>query len=670
MGLASKLAAAQGGAPPGGAPYGYTPQPQQAGPGGPAAQQKPGGYCASIIVIRNFSFLPVIIFASSELVLVHDMTGRPYQAYPGTSYGSAPSQPPYPPSSRPPPANSPYQAQPPAGYSSPPPYGQTQQYQPYSQQPQQSPQPFGQSAYGQQGGYNRPPPPPPQQQQHQQTGAYGAPQYGQSQSYGGAPPYGYPSQPSYPQQGSGYVRFTFAHFGLSQRCQRSRLTQYLSQGQQPPPGQYPGQQQQHQQAPQGYPPQGQQGGYPPQQQQQQQYGQPPQQQYGGGAPAGPAEVAAYKQALQQTVQEKRLQAFYPPNAPAIDRIAQRAPTQIDRLCQAWRIPKEIGNDLVKLALYDVIIYIDDSGSMQFEEKGERIKDLKLILERVAFASTLFDEDGVDVRFMNQTPPDHIVNGLKTEQQVEQLLAGHKFSGLTPMGTELRKKVIDGIVLRNLRGGQMRKPVLVISITDGQPAGEPTDAVFDTIRYAVQEVSRSQFGPGALAFQFAQVGNDEKAREFLSKLDQDPTVGAMVDCTSNYENESAEMARANPPVDLTPDLWIVKLLLGAIDPSYDTQDEKTNAPQGGYGGPPGGGYGGPPPGQGGYGAPPGQQGYGAPPGGYGGQQGYGAPPPQQGGYNRPPPGQPGYPPQGQQGGYGQQGSYGQQGGYGAPAPPRY
>lgn len=32
---------------------------------------------------------------------------------------------------------------------------------------------------------------------------------------------------------------------------------------------------------------------------------------------------------------------------------------------------------VKLALFDVILYIDDSGSMQFEENGERIDDLKL-----------------------------------------------------------------------------------------------------------------------------------------------------------------------------------------------------------------------------------------------------------------------------------------------------
>jgi hypothetical protein len=103
-----------------------------------------------------------------------------------------------------------------------------------------------------------------------------------------------------------------------------------------------------------------------------------------------------------------------------------------------------------------------------------------------------------------------------------------------------------------------------------------------------------------------------------------------------------MSRANPPVDLTPDLWIVKLLLGAIDSSYDTKDEKTNRPAGAPGGAPGG-YGAPPPGQ--YGAPPQGQ-YGAPPPGqYGAppQGQYGAPP--QGQYGAPPPGQYGAPPQG-------------------------
>jgi len=171
--------------------------------------------------------------------------------------------------------------------------------------------------------------------------------------------------------------------------------------------------------------------------------------------------------------------------------------------------------------------------MQFEENGERIKDLKLILQRVAFAATLFDDDGISIRFMNSTPPPQMLDNVRSDQQIEHIMQSIQFKGLTPMGTQLREKVIDGIVLRQARSGQLRKPVLVIAVTDGQPAGEPQNAVFDTIRYASQELSRMpQYGPTAIAFQFAQVGNDEKAREFLARLDADPGVGSLVDCTSS------------------------------------------------------------------------------------------------------------------------------------------
>ncbi|KAF4553852.1 Hypothetical protein D9617_6g095850 [Elsinoe fawcettii] len=554
------------------------------------------------------------------------MAGRPpYGAYPGGT-----PQPPYPMSNGPPQfSQSPFQSAPPQQ----PGYGQPQQ----PQQPQyQSYQPPAQqsSPYPGQSTYNRPPPPPPPGQQAQQQSGYG---YQQPQQPFGQPSY-QTQQPSYqpygaPQQPQGQPQYGYG---------------------QPPPQQG------------GYPPQGQQGGYggPPPQQQQGGYGGPPPPQ---GQPAGPGQIAAYKQSLQQTIQDKRLHQFYPPNSPLLDQVANKASYQVDRLCAQWRINKEIANDIVKLALYDIVLFIDDSGSMQFEEKGERIKDLQLILERVAFAATLFDDDGIEIRFMNQDPPSNMTSGVKTQEQVSALMNGHRFSGLTPMGTNLRKKVVDDIFLRNLRSGRMRKPLLVIVITDGQPAGEPQNAVFDTVRDAVNEASRSPLGNGAIAFQFAQVGNDQTAREFLGKLDADPAVGPMVDCTSNYETESEEMLRANPPVELTPDLWMIKLLLGSIDPSYDTKDEKQGGShgQGGYGAPPPGQYGGPPPQQG-YGGPP-QQGYGGPPP----QQGYGGPPQpqygqqqqQQGGYGRPPPGQPQY---GQQPPYG-----GQQGGYGgAPPPPRY
>lgn len=191
-------------------------------------------------------------------------------------------------------------------------------------------------------------------------------------------------------------------------------------------------------------------------------------------------------------------------------------------------------DVVRLALYDVIIYVDDSGSMSFEENGERIKDLQLILQRVAFAATLFDDDGIDLRFMNDDQiPLNMLSGIRNEQQIEQLLQNKRFKGVTPFGSRLRERVIDPLVLPKLnQRGQGLKPVLIIGITDGQPAGEKMDELSNTVHYAVNQARRSPGGENAIAFEFAQVGNDQKATEFLAKLDNDPQIGSMVDCTSS------------------------------------------------------------------------------------------------------------------------------------------
>ena len=73
--------------------------------------------------------------------------------------------------------------------------------------------------------------------------------------------------------------------------------------------------------------------------------------------AGPAEIAAYKQLLQACIQEKGLQSFYPPNSPILDQIANQAPGKVNQVIKEWKIVKEIANDIVKLALYDIVLYI-------------------------------------------------------------------------------------------------------------------------------------------------------------------------------------------------------------------------------------------------------------------------------------------------------------------------
>lgn len=179
---------------------------------------------------------------------------------------------------------------------------------------------------------------------------------------------------------------------------------------------------------------------------------------------------------------------------------------------------------------------DNSGSMKFEENGERIKDLKLILGRVSYAASLFDDDGIQVRFMNAAAAQinpAMLNGIRNGQQAEALAEQAKYSGLTPLGTELRNQIIEPLVLQRARSGQLRKPILIITITDGQPAGEPIDTLEKTIIHTGQELSRMpQYGKYACKFQFAQVGNDQAAKAFLAKLDVQEAFGDIVDCTSS------------------------------------------------------------------------------------------------------------------------------------------
>ena len=185
-----------------------------------------------------------------------------------------------------------------------------------------------------------------------------------------------------------------------------------------------------------------------------------------------------------------------------------------------------------------LTHSDNSGSMQFEEGGSRIDDLKLILTRVVSIATSFDEDGISVRFMNDQKPPKTpfgpteLDGIRTEQQVEQIFTKVSFSGLTPLGTQLNAKVLEPLVLGKVRRNALDKPILVVSITDGAPAGEPPGTLQNVIQNASAELSRTRYGAGALSIQIAQVGKDEHAMKFLKSLDNDPQVGNLIDCTSS------------------------------------------------------------------------------------------------------------------------------------------
>ncbi|KAF8421056.1 hypothetical protein EV426DRAFT_610531 [Tirmania nivea] len=416
------------------------------------------------------------------------------------------------------------------------------------------------------------------------------------------------------------------------------------------------------------------------------YGQQPPQSYGQGPPRQPVgDAKTFYHILKECVEENHINQLYPDDR--IMAIAKRlsicGKDPVGTLCQRWGVPLEIGFDFVKQALYDVVFLLDDSGSIRFSElEGE----LKGILQAAAFATSLFDEDGFSVRFFNSdVQGDHV----KSEQEAMALVDRVAFNGETPLAGSLKNKILKPMV----EHGRLDKPLHVIIITDGVP----TDSVRGEFqRYIKETLDRFVIGgvrSKVVSIQIAQIGNDKKAQAYLHKIDTDPDIGSLIDCTSNFELESTQYAKKG--LTITKFNWYCKLMMGAIDKSYDDKDEEgatgaskppaqypaQGAPPQQYGAP--GQYGGPQPPYGGPGSPPPQQyggpvpQYGVPPQGYGAPQlqGYGLPvgyPPQgqYSPYGVPPPqqhGQQGYPQQPPQsyGGYPQQGQYPP---YGGPQPP--
>ncbi len=67
-----------------------------------------------------------------------------------------------------------------------------------------------------------------------------------------------------------------------------------------------------------------------------------------------------------------------------------------------------------------------------------------------------------------------------------------------------------------------------------------------------------------------MGKDSGAQAFLATLDSDRHVGDIIDAVSYYEMEQDEFRRKG--LDLTVQMWLLKLMVGSVVSSYDQQDE--------------------------------------------------------------------------------------------------
>lgn len=284
-------------------------------------------------------------------------------------------------------------------------------------------------------------------------------------------------------------------------------------------------------------------------------------------PNPPIQIGKYRNSIYNKLKYiydiKNLQCFYSENQLQYiaDLVSQN---DLDLLTKKLSFQSvELTIELTALALFDIVILADDSGSMLFDR--ERVDDLTFIISSISEIITLFDKDGISIRTFNGSLS---VDNLTDEKNVKSAISKMNFSGGTPIASSLSNKILNPMIIKLINKNALQKPVLVLIITDGQP--DSKNDVVNVISSLKSTLEKSKYGSSAVSFQFAQVGRDRQAQEWLSEIDSDNVIGNMIDATSYFEYEQEEYMKKG--LHLTPYLWLLKLLMGSIDPKYDEEDE--------------------------------------------------------------------------------------------------
>lgn len=273
-------------------------------------------------------------------------------------------------------------------------------------------------------------------------------------------------------------------------------------------------------------------------------------------------------ALTHAVETNQLQKLYTPAKIASQARSLSQILEFDPLCEKYGIAPLIAADLLQLSLYDVVVFIDDSGSML---EGSKWRDLQAIVQQIVEITTQFDTDGIQMEFMNS---DVRADNVTSASALQQIFARVRPMGFTPLASSLERKVLEPYyeMLRSTPAANV-KPMVIYICSDGAPTTErglktyqPTFTMLGKMDSMLQSLGLPR---KTIGINVTQIGLDDGASEFLQTLDDHPQFGDRIDCVSDFEVEMVQCQTQG--VYLTPDMYIVKLLVGCIDDRYDAQD---------------------------------------------------------------------------------------------------
>lgn len=239
--------------------------------------------------------------------------------------------------------------------------------------------------------------------------------------------------------------------------------------------------------------------------------------------------------------------------------------KLQALCARHDINPVFQSSLWSLNEKHIIFLCDDSGSMNSTVDNKymssavgrvitRWDELKHVVTEVLDISLLFDPVGMDVHFLNRS-------SILNVRTLAPLM--HAFSDPPSGGTPLIAK-LKSISQNYHNMAQYKFSKLLIIATDGQPTDD--DSIFTGFKQIIRELVEQGFN---IAFLICTDREDQvKHINYVDRLYQ------QVDVTDDYLTEKRQVQKAQGRhFKFSYGDYIVKLLVGCIDPVLDGLDER-------------------------------------------------------------------------------------------------
>jgi hypothetical protein len=232
------------------------------------------------------------------------------------------------------------------------------------------------------------------------------------------------------------------------------------------------------------------------------------------------------------------------------------------IARQYEIRPDFCQKLRQLEGYEIIILCDDSGSMSsivddnkdpFGKKITRWDELKNTVSLMVEIATTLDKNGVDLYFLNRAS----MHNVSSSQQI-QIAFQHPPNGYTPLTQALDR------ILEEKKDIIREKKLLLIIATDGQPTNYKGD--IDTQSF----INKLSNRPKNIFVSILACTDDNDSIGYLNKIDR---MVPGIDVIDDFRSETREIQRfQGKNFKFSFGDYVVKALLGPIDPYFDNLDE--------------------------------------------------------------------------------------------------